>query len=739
MSAGAGEVHLLDYWSVLVRRRAVVYLGVVAVGLVALVGSFVTTPLYRGKVTLQIERQNPEVLGVRGLNAVDYSFAAYSDFYQTQYKILQSDAVLRKAATAVALLDRPGFADVRKPGLLSRLRALLPRTAPRVEVDPMDAAAGRIRGALEITPVRNSHLVQVGWVSPDPELAAGVANAVVDAYIAFNVESRFTASDQARAFLVEQIANLRQEVSGIEERLQRYGEAKQIVSIDGSNNITLAALNEIAAKRTEAETVLAGKEAGYRAALSTPDEALPEVSRSTLIARLKEEYAAYEADYSEKARRFHDEWPGMQTLRSKLDQAKERLAAETAAIAAATRLTAESEYRKALAEVKNLDALLERQAGAAQQLKRDAVEYANLQSEVQKKRESLNALLTRQNEMALSSRLKDMDASSTNVVVVDRARPPVAPFRPNRTLNTLLGLVLGLVLGVGAAFFLDYLDNTLASPQEVESIARLPNLAVVPRHGAAPEGRPRALRREPAAAPDVDLVADRDRNAAVSEAYRELRTSILLANAGKPPRRIMVTSALPEEGKSATAMNLAVVLAQLGRRVLLVDTDLRRPRLHRAFGIDNGRGISGVLSGLDPDPIAAIAATGIERLDLLPSGPVPPNPSELLNGPAFLEVTARFLEAGYDHILFDSPPVLAVADPIIIASTVDAAILVVRAGRTPRESLRAAGEKFKQAGIRLSGVVLNDLDVHLHGYRPYAAYGRYEHSGNDGEAAAGGA
>lgn len=716
--------HLLEYWAVLVRRRWVVYLAVATVSVVALVGSFLVTPLYRGSATLLIERQNPDILTFRDLNSTDYSWAAYSDFYQTQYKILASDAVARRAVRRLGLGSHPAFEENRRsPGLYARIRSLLPGTATKVDRSVEDLATSWVQGALEVAPIRNSQLVKVSWVSSDPHLAADVANAVGDAFIGFNLETTFTATDQATEFLVNQIGTLKREIADIEVRLQDYGEAKRIVSIDDSSNITLKALADVAARRTQARAVLAEKEAAYRAVRESTPDALPEVLRSDLIARLKQEYASYEADYSEKSRLFKDDWPGMQTLHSKLEQARDRLELETAAIARQAVLAAESEYRRALAEVSNLDALLGSQEEAAQRLRRDSVEFANLQSEVQKKRETLNALIARQNEMALSTRLNELDAASSNIRIVDRAMPPAAPFRPNKKLNVALGLVLGLGLGVAMAFFLDYLDNAIGAPGEIERIVDIPILAIVPRHGPGPTGFGRRVRETQPV--DLDHIAARDPRAPVSEAYRDLRTAILLSGAGEPPRRLMVTSALPEEGKSATAVNLAVVLAQTGRKVLLVDTDLRRPRLHRAFAIENGRGASTYLSGLEADPVSLVVATDVPGLDLLPSGPVPPNPSELLDSERFAAGCRALLEAGYDHVVFDSPPALSVADPVILASTTDAAILVARAGRTPRESLRLAAAKFRKAGIRLAGVVLNDLDIRARGYAHYHDYGRY--------------
>ncbi|HUC44393.1 MAG TPA: polysaccharide biosynthesis tyrosine autokinase [Candidatus Sulfotelmatobacter sp.] len=738
MSAQPGSArHLLDYWAVLRRRRGVIALSVATVTLATLVGSFLATPLYRSTVTLQIERQSPDILKVRDVASIDYSFAAYTDFYQTQYKILSSDAVARTVVERLGLTAHPRFqAGDGKPGLYANLRGLLPGALPARPRDPVEVAANRLKEKLEIAPVRNSHLVEVSWVAPEPKLAADVANAVVDSYVEFNIQSSYQTSDQAREFLVNQIATLRKEIAAQESLLQGYGETKHIVSADDESNITMKALSDIAAKRTLAETVLAEKEARFKAVRDTPASALPETVSSELIARLKQEVAQYEAEYSEKAKQFKDDWPGMQQLRSKMDQARAGLDAETEAIGANVRRAAEADYRQALEAVRGLSALLDRQQDAAQSLKRDAVEFKSLQSDVQKKRETLNALMTRQNEMALTSRLKDLDATSSNIRIVDHARPAAFPFRPDRKLNLLVGLVFGLTAGIALALMLDYLDNTIVSAAEIDRVVALPVLAVVPHHAgpAAPSRlRPRA---EPVAAETIDMVAHRDRKASSSEAYRALRTALLLSNPGHPPREIMVTSALPDEGKSSTAINLAIVLAQMSRRVLLVDADLRRPRLHRAFRMDGTTGLSTLLSGLATDPKALVRGTPVSGLDVLPSGPVPPNPSELLDSPTFAELGNRLVASGYDHVIYDSPPALAVADPVIVASVVEVTVVVARAGRTPRESLRLAVETLSQGGRRPIGIVLNDFDARRHGYTTYGYYERYDRKdGTDGSAA----
>ena len=255
-------MHLLDYWSVLLRRRWIVYLSVLSVTVTALIGSFIVTPIYRATTVVQIERQNPQVFTFRDLSQIDYSWAAYSDFYETQYKIISSAPVARKAAERLELTSHPDFGlSTSSPGLIARLKSLIPRRTTPVKMEPIDIAAAMVQGGLSVSPVRNSHLVHISYVSDDPELAARVANAIGGAYIQYTIESQYSATGEAESFLVDQIGLLRREIAAIEDQRQVYGEAKGIVSIDESNNITLQALQDVSAKRTEAQTELARSQA----------------------------------------------------------------------------------------------------------------------------------------------------------------------------------------------------------------------------------------------------------------------------------------------------------------------------------------------------------------------------------------------------------------------------------------------------------------------------------------------
>lgn len=739
MTFSLSETPLLENWAVIVQRRWVIILTLVTFAVIALVGSFTSEPRYRATTTLHIERQSPDIFTFKDLGQSEVSWGARSDFYQTQYNILASPAVARRAAVRLEWTNQPTFLEGRKPGLVARLKGLIPRFGKRTAADPLDVATAQILGGMEVRPESRSQLVHVSWVSGDAELARDVANALADAYIAYNIESQFATTDQAQEFLVDQIAKLKQETAAVEAELQKYGEHKRILSLSDSNNTTLSAVRDTAGRLTGAKIRLAEAEATWRAVQETEPAALADVLESSLLSGLRQNYAAYEAEYSEKARRFKDDWPGMQVLKSKLDQARQRVDLEVERIAEQARAAAKADWEKALEEVRTLDELLTVQEKAAQELRRDSVEFANLTAEVKKKRETLDELRQRQIEMSLSSQLKDLDSTSTNIRVVEEARTPRAPFSPNVKKNLLLALMSGLFFGIGFAFLLEHLDNTITSVKQLSATVSLPLLAVIPRHRNPTTGDKRGLPLSPAV--DFDVIAHTDSRGVVAEAFRELRTAMLLSNPGEPPRRMMVTSALPEEGKTATTINLGIVLSQLGRKVVLVDTDLRRPRLHKALRLENRYGVSTFLSGLRHDVRELAVPSGIDNLDVIPGGPTPPNPTELLDSSRFEKLAADLLASGYDHVLLDSPPALPVADAAIIANQVDVGILVVRAAKTPRHSVKVAAEKLQKVGRGKVGIVLNDLNTDRHSVSHYT-YLASEPSDDEGErskAAGGGA
>jgi capsular exopolysaccharide synthesis family protein len=715
----------LDYWQILSRRRGVMLATAAVVVVVTTLVTLLTTPTYKASATLQIERRGPEILTYKEVTNVDSGWAGYQDFYQTQYKILQSRAVLEIAARKLALDTDPDFVGRKSPPIArfyGWMTSVFRSSAEPSDQqgDSLDPIVGFLARGLSIEPVRNSHLVNVSFMDRSPELAQRCANAIASAYHRFSLEARWAVTSEANEFLTKQVAELQAEISTKERQLQELGTNQEFLSLGGeTQEIASQALAELSTKYVAAKARLAIAEARYESVRNEQPESLAEVLQSPLINNLKQQYAAIEREYRQMAERFRADWPALRETREELEQARTRLELEIENVARQVRSVAAADYQQALAEVESLGRRVEEQRREVQRVNLDAVEVATLRSEIDTKRTFLNDLLNRQSQTEVSDRLKETGAS--NIRVVDEARTPKFPIKPRRFFNISAALVLGLMLGIAAALLVDYLDNTIKTEGDIEQLVGLPVLGHLPLLSAL-----RAVDAEPQATspgPEPTSVASHhDSGSHFAEDFKNLRTSLLLASPDHPPREILVTSCEPGDGKSTIAMNLAIVLTQLGRRVLLIDADLRRPRVHRGLGLDNATGLSSLLTG-NAEVESVLQTSGIAKLDAITSGPIPPTPSELLGSPALGTLLDQMRNThGYDHVILDAPPMLQVADSVILATRTDATIVVVRARKTGRESLVQGVARLRQARARVAGAVLNGVEPRNRYY-----YRRYRH------------
>ncbi len=372
-----------------------------------------------------------------------------------------------------------------------------------------------------------------------------------------------------------------------------------------------------------------------------------------------------------------------------------------------------NDYESSLRRESLLRAAFESQKTKAMEMKQRAIQYNIMKREADTNRELYNALLQRMKEAGVSAGI-----TAGNIQVVDQAELPTNPFKPNKRLNLLLALVVGLFLGVGLAFFFEYLDNTVKTPEDVEQLVRLPSFGMIPEIAYE-----RRKRLNDAAFYPVELVTHGHPKSILSEAYRNVRTSILLSFSEKPPKRIAISSANPAEGKTTTVINTGIALSQTGARVLIVDADMRKPRLHTVLGKGNGLGLSSFLSG-NAELQSIVRKSKVPNLYYIPSGPIPPNPSELLGSNLF-KTMMRVLGGKFDHVVLDSPPVLGFADSIIVSTSVDGVILVVLGGKTPRDTLQRAKEVLHQVNAKILGVVINRVDISRGDYGYY--YYRYHY------------
>lgn len=717
------ERHVFDYLRIVYKRRWIaipVFLIVVAVGAI---NSFRTTPIYEARTQLLIEKDAPKI-GSLSTMFQERDGWYNDDFYQTQYRILQSRSLAREAAELMNLPAHPAIqrgmsartAPVTVRGALDGAVSLIKRAAgsgpapraPRPEVndqprDPFAPYVGMLLGALEVRPVRNSRLVDISMTSTDPQLAADMANGLAKAYIQQSLETRFSASREASDWLGSQLAEQRKKVEESEAALQRYKEQHDAVAVEDRQNIVVQRLADLNAAVTKAKTERIGKEAVYnqlKAVQGTSAiDTFPALVANEYIQKLKSELGDLQRQQAQLAEKYGDRHPEMIKVRSAIQTTQAKFNLEVTKVVESVK----ADYQAALAQERSLVGALEGQKTEALGLNRKGIEYSVLEREAESNRQVYEALLQRTKETGISGELK-----TSNIRVVDSAEVPGGPILPNRPRDLTMATFSGLILALGLVFLFEYLDNRIKSPQELRTQLGLPFLGMLP---AIDSNGPTLLHR--GVPPGF------------AEAIRAVRTNVLFSSADEGVRSVVVTSAGPGEGKSLFSSNLSVSLAQAGQRVLHIDADMRRPRVHDIFELSQEPGLSNLLVG-DCKPSEAVRKTGVQNLCVLPAGMIPPNPAELLGSKRCEEYFATLSEH-FDWVIIDSPPVLAVADASVLANAATGVLFVVGADQTTRNNAKAAIEQLEAVQAHIIGAVLNRADVQGNPYY-YSAYYRKEYS-----------
>ncbi len=583
-----------------------------------------------------------------------------------------------------------------------------------------------IQNNVTVQPRQGTNMVEIVAVAGDPERAAAMANALAEAYIDWNLESKFAQLGQASRFLGTEVEQLKGEIAQKERELQEYGVAQDIVATgtgSTSSSMTMQNLEQINRDYTSAVADRVTKEARYQELRNTAPDAIADTVSGGLVSQLKNEQSKLEREYSDKLNLFKPEWPAMQELKTKIEQGRRYLDKIVAQNAEEAREQARSEYMTALRRERSFASMLEGRKTEVREQSSSAVEFSNLQTEIATKRQLLDTLLDRQAETEVTSRAAEDNASS--VRIVDRALPPNDRFKPSLKGNLKSGVLMGLMLGIGIAFFRDYLDRSLRKPEQVEQELRLPAIGSIPSlqqaQGALYAYSNRKKRQGAKTFDDeyIELLPHRKPHSTAAEAYRAVRTSLLLSRAGGL-KSITVSSALPGEGKTVTSANLGIVMAQLGRKTLLVDADLHKPRLHKVFKVSNRHGIVSILAE-NEDPADFVISSEVPHLDLLTSGPSSPNPSALLSSPMMGEFM-KWAHANYEYVIVDTPPLSPITDAVILGTMTDGVVICVHAGRTSRDVVAAARDKLQRSNVRILGVVLNNLRLSSEEYYYYASY-----------------
>ncbi len=675
---------LIEYGRILSKRRWVASSAFAIVLLSAAVHSFTAAPIFEARAKILIEADTPNVISFEQVIEETQSRA---DYYQTQYNVLLSRSLARKTLDALALWSHPA------------LRPDVDHTVAAVAID-------RLLAGLDVVPVRNSRIVDLTYRSPDAALAASVVNAHAKSYIRQNLEFRLLSSREASGWLAERLTEQRAQVEAAEVALQRYREANQAIAVDDTQNIVVQKLADLNTAVTRAKTVRIEKETLYnqlRAVSAEPAalDAFPAILSDSFIRQLKAELLTLKRQHGELMQKVGNRHPDLINLGAAVTQAETRLDQEVAKIASAV----QHEFAAAEALEKSLTVALDAQKREALSMTRAAIEYGVLQREVESSRQVYQSLLQRANETGVSSELR-----TNNIRIVDEAEVPRLPVSPRIGRNIMLAAIGGMLLALVLVVGVEALDDRIKSPEEIRERFGLPFLGLVPEIPAAQQ------RGAPLVSSDVP--------AGFREALHVVQTNVLFSPFQPRGRSVLVTSAITNEGKTTVASNLAVGLAQLGARVILIDADLRRPRLHQLFGQAAEPGLTNVMVG-KASLADAIRSTDVPGLSLLLAGRLPPNPVELVATAQFTD-TLRRLTEDYEWVVLDSPPVMAVADTAVLARVTAGVLLVIGSEMSSRATVQAAIERLDAVGARVLGSVLNRVDLARDAYY-YSRYYRAEY------------
>jgi capsular exopolysaccharide synthesis family protein len=710
--------HTVDRLRVLYKRRWTALAVFLVVFFAGAVHSLKTTPVYEASAQLLVERQPRVVTSLDSALQQEQRFE--NDFLPTELSILQSRTLARRT---LAVLDVEGRAAAPAPPSPSALRqaasqavafgARLVGAPDRIEPpapDETTALSRRIDAfadSLIVQPVRSTVMVTLRYRSPDPEYATRAVNALARQYIQQSIELRFTASKEANDWLGTQLDEQRQRVEDSEAALQRYLETNRAVAVDERQNITVQRLADLNAALTQARMQRIDREATYqqlngsrqnRAAL----DAFPAILGNSFIQQLKTDVSELQRQHGLLAQRYGERHPEMIQATMQLGAAEAKLQSEIDKVVESVR----SEFLAAQTRERSLVDALETQKREALDLNRQGIEYAVLQREAMSARQLYDSLLQRANESGVSGEFR-----GTNIQIVDEAEIPRVPVLPNTPRDLMAALLLGAVLALGLVFGLERLDNRIKLPEHVRQFG-LPFLGLVP---SVPQ------KKNSTETPLVNNGVP----PSFAESIRSIRTAIVFSSPDEGSKTLVVTSTGPHEGKTLVASNLGLALAQAGQRTVILDGDLRRPRIHDVFDVGQDPGLSNVLVG-DSTLSAALRPTTVPQLSVLPAGHLPPNPAELLGSERYTRLLAE-LKGRFDWILIDAPPVMAVTDAAVLAHSAGGVVFVIGAEMTSHQSARSALEQLTSAKARLAGVVLNRANVRRHAYY-YAPYYRKEYA-----------
>ena len=717
------EIDLRDLLDVLLRRKWTVITILLVCFFTAVLVTFSMTPQFKASGSLKVSAQAGNLTK---FDNVDASALKTMEFQQTQVKMLQSEQLASRVIERLELASNKVFnpsleaqpGEAQASGLMDTLKGFIRADEKGDEIDLLSEEArgqmlqnsmlSRFKEQFSVTPVKNSELIEVSFASPDPELSAAIVNSAMDAFLDMHMDGNLKASRDAGKFLEKQIHAAQVKLEKSEQELQAFARKIGIVSLDPKTNLTFRQMEEFNEALAKARADRTAKEARYNQNQGPEGGELTQIMDNKLIQDLKSQHATLRAEYENLGVTFKADYPQMRQLKARMDDVEARIAAEKRGIFESIK----NEYLTALKTELYLEEKTEEQKQKSLDLEGQATQYKIYEREVETNKSIYQSLLQRAKEIEAT-----VGATMTNIQVIDAARAPLYPYKPRVAMNLLLGIALGLMGGMGAAFLLEHFDNTIKNPDELVERFRIPVLGVIPYDKQGVDDRK-----------TMALKFYQDPRSPVAEAFRTTMTSVRLSVADNPPKTLLITSIQPGAGKSSLSVNTALSYLAEDERCLLIDVDLRKPSLHKVLaGGDKGVGLSSVLSGL-VKLSEAILPTDFPNLDYIGSGPLPPNPAELLSSKRMRQLLGVVAQK-YDRIILDGPPYQGFAEILVLANMVDGVILVTTEEDTPREGVKHFRNAINNIGGRILGAIINKAGRK----KGLGSYGSYKYYAYDYE------
>ena len=765
------EVHLRDYWRAVYKHLWLVLGITLLVTMLAAVYMARKPDIYEAGSRVQVDLENSAGLGSQSKNS---SFIVNNQtdpaYFNTQLQILTGPGLLRRVVKTLDLehdqsFIRPQGRAVSTWQSLLRMFGLSKKTpaeeqvaasnevplsdtvAPASSSDDLSEArqlapfVNALQTGLKVEPVKETRaggvketrLIDIRFTHSDPQVAAKIVNAVATVFVHSNLEKKNETNSSQGKFLAERVAELQSQIRDGSERLVNYAKSQEILSLDQNQNTVVERLAGLNRQLLDAEKDRTEAEAAYFAAQRPGAAEAKAEDGAKVIAEYESKLAELRAKRDELLQENTDEWFEVKEVKQQIAIFEKQLNDTRNQATKIVKTNIDTRYREAKAKEDTLRAAYARQRAETMAQNEAAITYRIIQQEVETNKELLNGLLqkSKENDVLLAG-------TPNNIHVVDYAISPDEPVGPGRMRVVVLALVLSLGFGMAFAIFLEYLNDTVRSTEDVEKMLRLPTLAVIPAIGdlKGPGRRllPGGAKKDANWRNSNELLLDADARSPLAEAYRHLRTSVLLSTAGRPPKTLLITSSVPSEGKTTTAVNTAISLAQTGAKVLVIDADMRRPRLHSLFDVEKRLGLSSILSNemTEAEIFSMIEQHEQSGLYLLTAGPIPPNPAELIGSEQMRALIGK-LEPTFNHIIIDSPPIASFTDGVLIASIVDGVLLVVHGGKSTRDVVRRSQQLLHDVGAKIFGVVLNNVHLRPHDYYYYQSYYQQSYYNRDPE------